>query len=181
MTDSISISIRPLQPQDNRRHFQSGDIELDRFFRKYAGQNQFRHHIGSSYIAVTGEHICGFVTVSAGEITAENIPASLQKRLPSYPLPILRIARLAVDQRFQGLGIGRLLLKSMLTLALKMRDQTGCIGVAVDAKPAAVTFYRNLGFEALEIIQGALGERPEPVTLFLPIRQIELACGPEVK
>jgi tRNA(Met) C34 N-acetyltransferase TmcA len=52
--------------------------------------------------------------VASGELVAERLPKTLRRRLPSHPLPILRIARIArvaVDERFQGHGIGRLLLR----------------------------------------------------------------------
>lgn len=171
------IRIRRLEPRDDRSGFHSGNIDLDRFFQRFAGQNQFRHHIGTTYVAVQGEHITGFVTVSSGEMIAESVSKALRKRLPSYPLPILRIARLAVDERFQNHGIGRLLLRAMLELALEMRNRAGCIGVVVDAKPEVVTFYSSLGFETIELVGGALGERPDPIAMFLPIRQIETAVS----
>ena len=45
------IRIRRLEPRDDRSEFHSGNIDLDRFFQRYAGQNQFRHHIGTTYVA----------------------------------------------------------------------------------------------------------------------------------
>ena len=171
------ICIRRLEPRDDRSGFHSGNIDLDRFFKRYAGQNQFRHHIGATYVAVQGNRITGFVTVSSGEMVADRLSKSLRGRLPSYPLPILRIARLAVDERYQGHGIGRLLLRAMLELALEMRDRAGCIGVVVDAKPDAVAFYSTLGFKTIELVSGSLGDRPEPDAMLLPIQQIELAVG----
>jgi GNAT superfamily N-acetyltransferase len=80
-----------------------------------------------------------------------------------------------VDTRFQGHGIGRLLLRATLTLAVEMRDRLGCIGVVVDAKPDAVAFYSSLGFTPIDLSSGALGVRPEPVAMFLPIGQIAAA------
>ena len=171
----LEIRVRRLEPSDDRSEFRSGNIDLDRFFQRYAGQNQFRHHIGTTYVAVQGERILGFVTVSSGEMVAEKLAKNLRRRLPAYPLPILRLARLAVDRRFQGHGIGRLLLRAMLELALEIRDRIGCIGVVVDAKPDAIPFYAPLGFTPIELISGALGDRPEPVAMFLPIRQIAAA------
>lgn len=171
------ICIRRLKPRDDRSGFHSGNIDLDRFFQRYAGQNQFRHHIGTTYVAVQGNRIIGFVTVSSGEMVADRLSKALRRRLPSYPLPILRIARLAVDERYQGHGIGRLLLRAMLELALEMRDRVGCIGVVVDAKPDAVAFYATLGFKTIELVSGTLGDRPEPIAMLLPIQQIELAVG----
>ncbi len=82
---------------------------------------------------------------------------------------------MAVDERFQGHGIGRLLLRAMLELALEMRDRVGCIGVVVDAKASAVAFYSDMGFKPIELISGGLSDRPEPVAMFLPIGQIAAA------
>jgi len=95
-----------------------------------------------------------------------------RKRLPDYPLPILRISRLAVDARVQSRGIGKLLLRFALRLALELRDRFGCVSVVVDAKAGAVDFYCKLGFRPLTTIQGTLGDRPEPLPMFLAIRSI---------
>lgn len=171
------IRVRRLEAQDDRSAFRSGNIDLDRFFQRFAGQNQFRHHIGTTYVAVAADRVAGFVTVASGELTTERLPKSLRKGLPAYPLPILRVARLAVDERFQGHGIGRLLLRSMLELALDMRDRTGCVGVVVDAKVGAVDFYSSLGFRAIDVLSGGLGDRPEPLPMFLSIRQIAAAAA----
>ena len=171
----LEVRVRRLEPRDDRTEFHSGNIDLDRFFQRYAGQNQFRHHIGTTYVAVHGDRIVGFATVSSGDMVAEKLTKNLRRRLPSYPLPILRLARLAVDQHYQGHGIGRLLLRMVLELALDMRDRVGCIGMVVDAKPDAITFYSSLGFKPIDLISGVLGDRPEPAAMFLPIGQIAAA------
>ena len=177
--DRPEIRIRRLKPTDDRRRFRSGNIDLDRFFQRYAGQNQFRHHVGTTWVATHEGTIAGFATVSVGEIVADNLPRQLRRRLPAYPLPVLRLARLAVDERYQGLGTGRLLLRAMLELALELRDRVGCTGVVVDAKRESMTFYTALGFRTLEIVSGSLGDRPVPVPMFLPIARIAAAMpGP---
>ena len=171
----LEVRIRRLEPRDDRSGFRSGNINLDRFFQQYAGQNQFRHHIGTSYVAVHGDQLAGFVTVSSGELVSEKLGRNLRRRLPAYPLPILRLARLAVDQHYQGHGIGRLLLRAMLELALDMRDRVACVGIVVDAKPDAIAFYASLGFFPIDLISGTLGDRPEPVAMLLPIGQVAAA------
>ena len=80
-----------------------------------------------------------------------------------------------MDARFQGHGAGKLLLRAMLLLALEMRERIGCIGMIVDAKRDAVAFCSSLGFTPVDLTNGALGDRPEPVTMFLPIGQIATA------
>ena len=169
------IIIRRLEKTDERSDFHSDDIELDRFFQRYAGQNQFRHYIGSTYVAVLGKRVIGFVTVSSSELTAEGISVALKKRLPNYPIPVLRIARLAVVKEFKGLGVGKKLLISMLRLALEIKEQIGCVGVVVDAKPEATGFYEKLGFAKLDSLRGDIQDRPQPLPMFLPLVIIEKA------
>ena len=67
----MMVSVRLLRSSDDRSRFHSGQVDLDRFFIRYAGQNQFRHHIGATYAAVD-EHevVVGFVTVSASHPAA---------------------------------------------------------------------------------------------------------------
>jgi GNAT superfamily N-acetyltransferase len=168
----IAVEIRPLEPGDDRSGFESGDPDLDRFFRKYAGQNQFRHHVGTTYLALAGGMIVGFATVSPASICVDDMPKNLARRFPRYPLPVLRLARLAVEQRMQKQGVGRQLLRAVLFLAREMAARVGCIGVLVDAKPAAVQFYRSYGFEELEIREGRLGDCPPPIPMFLPLGSI---------
>ena len=171
------FQFRVLQADDDRKNFCCGSIELDRFFRQFAGQNQFRHHIGVTYVLADHSRIAGFVTVSAGEMVAETLPANVRRCLPEYPLPIMRIARLAVDTQFQGLGLGKRLLRASLQLALEMKALYGCVGVVVDAKPESLAFYKKIGFMPLQVEAGGLGNRPEPQALFLAIKTIELAMN----
>jgi GNAT superfamily N-acetyltransferase len=168
----VAIVVRKLRPDDDRSAFQSGDPDLDRFFKRYAGQNQFKHYIGTTYIAVEDGYLVGFATVSAAQIEVRDLPAARQGRLPRYPLPVLRLARLAVDQRAQGRGVGLTLLKAVFMLARAMAGDFGCVGVVVDAKPQAVAFHARYGFMALDVVQGQLEDRPEPLPMFLEIGAI---------
>jgi len=165
------IEIRVLKPSDDRTRFRSGNADLDRFFARYAGQNQFRHHIGTTYVAVEADLIKGFVTVSASRIEIDQFPDSGKKRLPRYPLPVLRLARLAVDESARRRGIGASLLRAVFSIACDMGKKVGCVGVVVDAKPHAISFYERYGFIRLETLEGNLGDRPEPIPMFLSLKQ----------
>ena len=167
-----AIEIRALRKSDDRSSFCSGNIDLDRFFQRFAGQNQFRHHIGTTYVAIVGKQIAGFVTISSGEMVTEALQTAIKRRLLNYPLPVLRMVRLAVDEKFQGTGLGKRLLKTVFMLALDMRNRYGCVGVVVDAKPEAVGYYNSIGFTELELISGELGDRLQPVPMFLPVAAI---------
>lgn len=171
------IEIRALREDDDRASFRSGDADLDRFFQQFAGQNQFRHHLGVTYVAVHEQNIVGFVTVAAAHVEIDELPTAMRRKLPQYPLPVLRLARLAIDQSVQGQGLGLQLLRFVLRLALQMADDYGCVGVVVDAKPDAVAFYAKYGFLAVEPVEGQSDARPVPIPLFLSTRAIRAAIG----
>ncbi|MCZ7583105.1 MAG: GNAT family N-acetyltransferase [Deltaproteobacteria bacterium] len=169
---AAEIEIRPLREDDDRRDFSCGQPDLDRFFQYYAGQNQFRFHISVTYVAAAGNRIVGFATVAAGSILTDQLPsARLKRSLPGYPLPVLRLARLAVDRRVQRAGVGAALMRHILHRALDQRNELGCIGVVTDAKPEAVSFYERYDFVAINgILEGAM--HASPIPMFLPIATV---------
>ena len=171
------IEIRALREGDDRTAFLSGDADLDRFFHRFAGQNQFRHHLGVTYVAVQDRTVLGYATVAAAHVEIEDLPPATRRKLPRYPLPVLRLARLAVDQSARGQGVGLQLLRFVLRLARQMADEYGCVGVVVDAKPEAEAFYTKYGFIAVDAIEGRSDARPAPTPMFLSMRAISDAIG----
>lgn len=170
-------TIRALLATDDRSQFKSGDVDLDRFLAKYAGQNQFKHHIGTTYVALDdAERVVGYATVSPASLSFDALPSSVTKKLPAYPLPVLRLARLAVDSDARGRGIGGALLKYVFGLALRTATDLGCVGIVVDAYPTAVAFYAQYGFFALEVLEGESGARPQPTLMFLAIGEVNAAA-----
>lgn len=160
--------IRPLQPADDRSRFHSGQPDLDRFFQRYAGQNQFRHHVGVTYVAVADAGIAGFVTVAAAHVTGTSLP----RKAAVAQVPVLRLARLAVATAAQGKGVGVALVRFVLELAHGMAAQVGCTGVVVDAKADAVGFYDRLGFVPLAASEGDLADRPRTQPMWLALGAI---------
>ena len=172
-----SVEIRLLARDDDRAGFSCGQSDIDRFFEHYAGQNQFKLHLAVTYVAVLERCIVGFATVAASSLEREAVPSARQRRrLPSYPLPVLRLARVGVDLRAQGLGIGKGLLRHVFGLAIEQRDRLGCVGVVTDAKPEAVSFYEGLGFVPLGGVREGLLVG-EPVPMFLGIETITVSAG----
>ena len=172
------VEIRPLAQGDDLSDFSCGQPALDRFFAHYAGQNQFKLHLAVTYVATIEGRVVGCATVAASSLERASVPSTrLRKRLPGYPLPVLRLARLGVDIRAQGSGLGKALLRHVIALALEQRDRFGCIGVVTDAKTEAVRFYEALGFVSLgEVREGLLVEEPSP--MFLAIDTAARAMEP---
>lgn len=168
-------TIRRLEEGDDRKGFTCGDVELDRFFVNYAGQNQFRHHIGSTYVASDGARIVGYLTAAAGAIEVEKMPGKTGRGLPQYPAPILRVARLGVALDCQGQGLGPQLLRYAVKLAIAMAETYGCVALVVDAYASAVPFYAKYGFVAYadaDIAEGESRTRPRTTMMILPMKTI---------
>ena len=120
------------------------------------------------FVALAGEQrIAGYYTLASTSLRLTDLPASMGKKLPRYPtVPAIRMGRLAVDQAFQGQGLGGALLADALHRAA--RSEIAAYALTVDAKDlAAADFYRHHGFIALP---------DSPLTLFVPLSTIR-ACS----
>ncbi len=171
------MQIRRLRASDSTEAFTSGDMGIDRFLGTHAWRNQDALGIGVTYVVPAGDLVAGFVTLAAGSLPRDNVPESVGATLPRYPLPVLRLARLAVDSRAQGEGIGNGLVAFTLRVAWAMREKVGCVGVVVDALPHAVAYYEQLGFERMEALAGGSAVRPRPVPLYLSLNDARKLLG----
>lgn len=166
--------LRVLQPSDDRSTFHCGDLDCDEFIHAYAAQNQFVHRISTTLVIVEEEQVVGYATFSVAEMSRDDLPADQGKRLPRYPLPALRLGRLAVDERFQGVGLGSRLVREVLETALRLRRDLGCAAVLADAIPSRVGFYESLGFEVSHTLLGR-SRLPGTVLMLLPLADVEAA------
>ncbi len=145
--------LRPVEPLDPRRRhvadFECGQPSLDRWLRAYAGQSQ-RRDVARTFVAGDTElRVVGYYTLVAGQMEHASAPASVRTGVSrQYPIPICLIARLAVDQRFQGHGLGSGLLRDALRRTLAAAERIGIRAAVVDAiDEEAAGFYRRYGFE----------------------------------
>lgn len=152
---------------DGRHHdregFNCGVAALDDYLRQRAGQHQ-RDGIATIHVLVDGAQpgrILGYCALSAAQVHVDELRDADRKRLPAYPVPAVRVGRLAVSASEKGKGHGRLLVGHAVNLALSIRKTMGVRVLVVDAKDArAAAFYEGLGFR--RTARAAL-------TLYLPL------------
>lgn len=146
-----------------RAAFSCGEDALDRYLKTQASQDQ-RRNIASCFVLFdkAGGAIAGYYTLSSTSIAFRDLPDSLTRRLPHYPnVPGILLGRFAVDRRYQGQGLARLLLVDALRRARAVTSQVAAAVVIVDAKSEeAAAFYERFGFARLQ---------QEPLRLYLPI------------
>jgi GNAT superfamily N-acetyltransferase len=168
------VRIRRLEQADKRAEFASGNDHLDEFFRRFARQHQDRH-LSATYVADDDGLIRGFATIVSAELAPTMISEQVRKRWPRGSVPVLRLARMAVAKHSQGKGVGKQLLAHVFALAHQQAERSGCLGVVVDAKPDAVSFYKLYGFEELVVVEGRLagaGGEAAPAPMYLEIGAI---------
>lgn len=164
MSSNFSGGIEPLSSDHNRRSFSCGVDALDEYLRRFAGQHAAAN-ISRTYVATDGAEILGFYSLAMSGIRKENLPAKSVSRFPNFPLPVARLARLAVALRYQRQGLGELLLADALQRCLRLSAEIGMIGVVVDAKDEqARGWYERYEFERLP---------DSPLSLWLPTTAIE--------
>lgn len=128
--------------------FNSGNPELDRYFKQYAQKND-RDGIAKSFVAFSpgGSQIVGYYSCCAGVVEREDLPADLRQSLPRYPIPAILLAKLVVDRSMQVRGLGKQLLFPALARAIDVSRIVGVYGVRVDAiDEKAKEFYQKFGF-----------------------------------
>ena len=139
--------VEPLDAQHNRSDFECGVEPLDRYLKQQASQDM-RRRIAALFVLVDQDihSIAGYYTLAATAIRLAELPPEITKKLPKYPLvPATLLGRLAVDQRYQGQGVGSFLL--MDALRRSFNSEIASMAVVVDAKDdKARDFYEHHQF-----------------------------------
>lgn len=143
--------IARLTKTHGRDNFGCGEVALDTYLKRFARQNDERD-LTRTYVATLpgSRNVVAHYVVRSGEVVFEQIPEKDRKRLPRYPVPVVHLARLAVDRTQAGRGLGELMLLHALERAMEIARDVGVMAVEVFAKNnAARRFYGKYGFKSL--------------------------------
>jgi len=143
--------LEPIRRDHIRDCFDCGNSDLDEFLRRFARQSDDLA-IARTFVATDpGELLVrGYYTMRTGQVEVQDMPPAETKRLPGYPVPVVHLARLAVDRTAQGRGLGETLLLDALERALAVSRSVAAFAVEVVAvDDAARSFYLRYGFKEL--------------------------------
>lgn len=125
--------------------FSCGNATLDDWLRRRARSNQISG-ASRSYVVCEGSRVVGYYCLSSGAITAIDAPGGLRRNMPD-PIPMTVLGRLAIDQHWQGKGIGVALLQDAVLRSRQAAQILGIRGVLVHAiSEEAKAFYERYGF-----------------------------------
>ncbi len=169
----MAIVIRRLGEDDEVENFDCGDDALNNYLKRNAWTNQQKISIGVSYVAADENaplFVLGYFTLAMASVPRDAFPKKYVRGMPPYDLPLILLARLAVDQRFGGRGIGHALISEALRISLRVADDVGCRCIITDAYRNRVNWYARYGFISIE---GAAQSGPQ--RMFLDIRTVRAA------
>jgi GNAT superfamily N-acetyltransferase len=159
----------PIEAGHDLSTFDCGSPALNDYLRKFPLRNH-QSHAARTFAATRERRVVGYYTLAAGSVRPDAPPARVVKGLAKHAVPVILLARLAVDRTEQGKGLGVGLLKDALLRASQAADLIGCRAVLVHAKDeAAKAFYQRFGFE------------PSPVDelhLYLLMKDIRASLAP---
>lgn len=159
MSSQAYEPVRKLTGADAVESFDCGQSALNQFLQRFALVNQ-KSNSAQTYVSCHSGSVVGFYSLAIGRVT---------KGIPQHPVPVMILARLAVDLQHQGAGLGKALLKDALLRTAQAADIAGIRALLVHAKDEpARQWYLNWEFEP---------SLSDPFHLFLLMKDIKAMVG----
>ena len=160
--------VRKLSASDAVDLFDCGQPALNQFLQRFALVSQ-KSNLAQTYVSCSEGLVVGFYSLAVGSVDPASAAPRAIKGTPQRPVPVMILARLAVDIRHQGAGLGKALLKDALKRTAQAADIAGIRALLVHAKDeSARQWYLNWEFEP-----GA----SDPFHLFLLLKDIKALLG----
>jgi predicted N-acetyltransferase YhbS len=136
----------PLNGQHETETFASGVESLNNWLKRRALKNQATG-ASRTFVACEGRRVVAYYALASGAVTGDEAPGRFRRNMPD-PIPVVVLARLAVDHSLQGKGVGRALVRDAGQRVIQAADTIGIRGMLVHAlSPEAKAFYARVGFD----------------------------------
>lgn len=146
--------------------FDCGHDDLNRYISRFALNNQLAGS-AQTYVGQADEKVVGYYSLAVGAVAHSQAPTRMVKGLAHHPVPVMLLARLAVDDEAKGRGLGSALLHDALARTLQAADIAGIRAIIVHAKDnEARRFYEHFDFDP---------SPTDPYHLFLLIKDLRKA------
>ena len=147
MISSSYEPVRKLAGSDVVEYFDCGQPALNQFLQRFALVNQ-KSNSAQTYVSCHSGSVVGFYSLAVGSVEPAAAAPRVIKGIPQHPVPVMILARLAVDHQHQGVGLGKALLKDGLLRTAQAADIAGIRALLVHAKDeSARQWYLNWEFD----------------------------------
>ncbi|MFZ5572157.1 MAG: GNAT family N-acetyltransferase [Thermodesulfobacteriota bacterium] len=162
-------SIQQLEKSHKRAAFCSGADGVDDWLKKHARQAQEKRLSVTRMLIKEPDIIVGYYTLAMGQVNFDELPPDMARKLPDTMMPIVTLAWLGVDRRFQGKGFGERLLAQALADCHHTGHIMPFVAVLLDcATSTAKGFYQHYDFKELP---------GHPMKLMLPWNLLDEMMG----
>jgi GNAT superfamily N-acetyltransferase len=142
----LTPRIEKLQQLHAVEAFDCSNQDLNRFLQEYALPNQ-SSGASTTYVGLADQTVIGYYSLAVGSVEYKQAPERVTKGLVHHPIPVMLLARLAVDHQWQNKGVGAGLLKDAMLRTLQAADIVGIRAILVHAKDHnAKLFYQHFDF-----------------------------------
>jgi GNAT superfamily N-acetyltransferase len=145
----LSVALSPPEPLTDEHEiegFASGETVLDDWLTRRARANQ-ASGASRTYVVCESKRVIGYYALASGGIAQANVPGKFRRNMPD-PIPVVVLARLAVDRNQQGRGLGRAMFRDAARRVAQAADTIGIRGIVVHAvSEEPRRFYIALGFD----------------------------------
>ena len=136
----------PITTQHRLENFKSGAPELDTWLIKRALKNEHEGASRSFVLCSANAQIIGYYCLANGSVYRQQTPSKVRRNMPE-PIPVMVLGRLAIDLHWQGLGLGKALLKDAILRTLNAAGYAGIRAILVHViSDDAYRFYEQHGF-----------------------------------
>lgn len=138
---------RTLEAADLLDEFACGETSLDEWLKRRAMANQLSGASRTFVVADSQGRVFGYYAMAAGAVSHQMATSSVRRNMPD-PIPVMVLARLAVDRRAQGIKLGAALLQDAVKRAVNVSQNAGVRALLVHAlHERAKQFYEYYGFQ----------------------------------
>jgi GNAT superfamily N-acetyltransferase len=138
---------KPLAASLRLDDFECGESVLDDWLKRRALANQSSGASRTFVVTDEGSRVCGYYAMAAGAVSHQLATRGVRRNMPD-PVPVMVLARLAVDRRAQGLHLGAALLQDAVNRAVAVSQNAGVRALLVHAlHEKAKQFYEHYGFQ----------------------------------
>jgi GNAT superfamily N-acetyltransferase len=137
----------PLDPIHQLEEFDCGKQALNDWLQRHARQAQGSGS-ARTFAVCERRRVVAYFSLAVGQIDTLEAPERVRRGMGRYPIPVVILARLAVDVAYQGQGLGVGMLQDAIRRTLRIAEHAGIRALLthpIDA--AAEAFYCRFGFE----------------------------------
>lgn len=138
---------QPLEASHRLEEFDCGKPALTEWLLRHARQAQGSGS-ARTFVSCDGERVAGYYSLTVGQIDTLEAPERVRRGMGQYPIPLIILARLAIDLDYQKRGLGFSLLQDAIKRAIPVAENAGIRALLTHPLDAeAEAFYRRFGFE----------------------------------